>query len=65
MDYKELWEALKEIDGHRKLKPFGAYPEKGYQTIEECMNGIEKLSKKNVLRGMIEHRRKWSGEDCG
>lgn len=64
MDYKELWEGLKELDGHRKLESFTAYPEKEYKTILECMNSIERLEKLNRLKAIVKHHRVWRG-DCG
>jgi len=64
MNYKELWEGLKELDGHRKLKSFTDYPEKEYKTIKECMESIERLEKLNRLKAIVKHHKEWRG-DCG
>ena len=56
MNYKKLWDALKEVDGHRKLKSFTDYPDKEYKTIKECMDNIEKLYRLKRLQGMIDNR---------
>lgn len=54
--YKKLWEGLKEVDGHRKLKPYSKYPDAEYKTIKECMDNIEELHKMGKLQGMIDNR---------
>lgn len=54
MNYKMLWKALKEIDGHRTLKSYSNYPKGEYKTIEECMNGIERLYKINRLQDVLD-----------
>jgi len=64
MDYKLLWEALKELDGDRILKPYSAYPKAEYKTILECMDGLERLEKLNRLKAIVKHHKGWRG-DCG
>jgi hypothetical protein len=57
-NYKELWEGLKNLDGHREFKPFSVAPRLEYKTLKECMETLEVLSAQGVLRKMLEHRRK-------
>ena len=60
LNYKKLWEGLKEVDGHRELKdlfPKGHISHgRGFRTIKECMDNIEKLHKLKRLQGMIDNR---------
>lgn len=68
LNYKLLWEALKEFNGDREIKSL--FPEghigrnAEYKTIKEFMNSLEKLSK-NRLAKALKHHRQWSGEDNG
>lgn len=58
LNYKELWEGLKSLDGHRKFKPFSVAPELEYKTLRECMETLEALSTQGTLRRMLEHKRR-------
>ncbi len=65
MNYKGLWEGLREFDGHRKLTPYTKYPRLEYKTIDECMDNIEELQAKGILKGAVKHHKDWGGEDNG
>lgn len=57
-NHEELWEGLKQLDGHRKFLPCSVVPELGYKNLRECMETLEVLSAQGTLRRMIEHRKR-------
>lgn len=58
MNHKMLWEALKEIHGHREIKDL--FPEghvahgRDNKTIKECMDSIERLYKIKRLQDVLD-----------